>query len=160
MEGERSHYCWIIEMSRLIHNKTKNRCKQFYCKLCLTRFRLETALKTHQEVCDGVNGRPTRINMPKKGENTFKFENHQTQMKAPFIIYADFESIIERLVGGEKTAYTEKTARHVASGFAYTVVRTDGESRSKKYRQGADGNTLAAEEFLKLIQAQDSRIRK
>lgn len=55
---------------------------------------------------------------------------------------------------------TEKTARHVASGFAYTVVRSDGESWSKKYRQGADGNAPAAEEFLKSVQAEEAKIRE
>ena len=149
-------------MSRLIYNKTKYRGKHYYCDLCLTRFSVESALKTNQEFCDGVNGRPTRIDMPAKGKNTLKFEKHQKQQKAPYIIYADFESIIEGLPpdARDRTARTEKTVRHVASGFVYTVVRSDGESKSAKYRQGSDGKTPAAEKFLKAIQAEDARTWK
>ena len=153
MDGEKSHHCWIKDMSRLIHNKTKHKGRHFYCTLCLLRFNNERVLKTHQELCEGVNGRPTRIDMPENGKNTLKFVNHQKQQKAPYVIYADFESIIEALPKDARypTERTEKTVRHVASGFAYTVVRSDGKSWSRKYRQGAHGETSAAEECLESI---------
>ena len=119
-DGDNSHYCWIKRMSRLILGKTKYKNKHFYCEFCLTRFSVERALKPHQEICDGVNGRPTRIDIPEKGKNTLKFENYQKQQKPPYLIYADFESIILGLSSDARgcTAMTEKTARHVASGFA------------------------------------------
>ena len=84
-------------MSRLIHNKTKHKGRQFYCDLCLSRFTNERVLKTHQDLCAGVTGRPMRIDIPETGKNTLKFENHQKQQKVPCIIYANFESIIESL---------------------------------------------------------------
>lgn len=96
-DGEKLHYCWIKHFSRLLYGKTKHKEKQFYCELCLLRFRLESALHNHQEYCDGVNGRPTRIDMPEKGKNMLKFTNRQNMQKAPYVIYADFESIIEGL---------------------------------------------------------------
>ena len=37
--------------------------------------------------------------MPKEGENTLFFENYQNQMKKAWVIYADFESINERIHG-------------------------------------------------------------
>lgn len=103
-----------------------------------------------------------RIDMPQKGENTLKFKNHQKQQKAQYVIYADFESIIEVLPQDERdrTDQTEKTSKQVASGFAYTVVRSDGKSWSKKYRQGADGNDPAANEFLKSILREEETIRE
>lgn len=47
-----------------------------------------------------------------------KFKNWQSRQKVPFVVYADFESIVEKLPEErrEKTEKTEKTARHVASG--------------------------------------------
>ena len=48
----------------------------------------------------------------------------------------------------------------MASGFAYTVVCSDGKSWSKKYRQGEDGNVPAAEEFLKSIVREEETIRE
>lgn len=55
----------------------------------------------------------------------WKFENFQKQQKVLYIIYADFESITEGLQSDpcNRTEMTEKRARHVASGFAYMVVR-------------------------------------
>ena len=121
-------------------------------------------LKNHQDncTCNGVNGRPTRIDMPEKGKNILKFENCQNQQKAPYVIYAYFESIIENLPDNptNRTAKMAKISKHVACGIAYMVVRSDGKSWSKKYRQGKDGNAPVAEEFLKAVQAEEVAIRK
>ena len=77
-----------------------------------------------------VNGRPTRIEMPKEGENILSFQNFKKQMKMPFIIYADFEAIIRKILGCERermqTSYTEKTEMHEECGYSYLVVRSDG----------------------------------
>lgn len=40
MDGEKPHYCWIKNFSRLIFGKTKHDHEQFYCELCLSRFKL------------------------------------------------------------------------------------------------------------------------
>ena len=47
-----------------------------------------------------VNGKQA-IRMPKKGESVVQFKNHQRQMPAPFVIYADFEAITEKIQGCE-----------------------------------------------------------
>ena len=39
------------------------------------------------------------INMPKKGENILKYTNHHKQQPTPFVIYADFEAITEKIQG-------------------------------------------------------------
>lgn len=87
MDEENSHHCWIKNMEHL-YSKTKHTAggHQFYCDVCLTRFTNERVLNTHQELCAGVNGRPMRIDMPKKGKNTLKLENHHKQQKASYLI--------------------------------------------------------------------------
>ena len=104
MDGENSHYCWIKSIGRLLESKTKGTAggRQYYCDVCLSRFTNERVLETHQELCEGVNERPMRRDMPKKGENALKYKNHHKQQKAPYTIYADFESIIEVLPQGER----------------------------------------------------------
>ena len=37
--------------------------------------------------------------MPKKGENILKYTNHHKQQAVPFVIYADFEAITEKIQG-------------------------------------------------------------
>lgn len=77
-------------------------------------------------------------------------------MKAPFIIYADFEALIKKIPERERertmASCTEKTDKHEACGFTFTVVRCDGKSWPVvKYRQGADGQKKAVEEFLRRV---------
>ena len=35
--------------------------------------------------------------MPEEGENILAFQNHQKQMKAPYVIYADFEALVKKI---------------------------------------------------------------
>ena len=37
--------------------------------------------------------------MPEKGKNILNFQNYQNQLKVPYIIYADFESLINKIEG-------------------------------------------------------------
>ena len=45
--------------------------------MCLTRFTKAHTLAEHKKYCDGVNGRPTRIETPEKGKNKLIFQNHK-----------------------------------------------------------------------------------
>ena len=45
-----------------------------------------------------INGEQA-IRIPEKGKNTLKFQNHHKQMSVPFVIYADFEAITEKIQG-------------------------------------------------------------
>ena len=35
--------------------------------------------------------------MPKEGENILKFNNHYSQQRVPFVIYADFQAITKKV---------------------------------------------------------------
>ena len=66
--------------------------------------------------------------MPKKGENILKFENCHRQMRAPYIIYADFEAqnlLVKDDVGD--TSNTRLVAKQVPCSYWYMVVRCDCE---------------------------------
>ena len=67
--------------------------------------------------------------MPKEGENKMTFMNHHKQMKAPYVVYADFECVLRKIEGCEpapNSSYTVKTEKHEPCGFLYMVVRSDG----------------------------------
>ena len=138
--GEKQHYCWIKRGSALLFDSKINN-RTHYCMLCLTRFTTAEVLEKHQEHCNGVNGRPTRIDIPKKEKNKISFQNYHKQMKIPYVIYGDFEAIIHKMQGCERPqeikSYTEKTEQHEACGYAYKVVRYDGKVvGSRVYRAG------------------------
>ena len=59
--------------------------------------------------------------MPKKDEYV-KFKNFQRKLKSPFMIYADFESILLLENNGKQNpneSYTNKYQKHAACSYGY-----------------------------------------
>ena len=65
--------------------------KQF-CHYCLQAVSTKDILKHHIKDCFKINAKQ-RLILPKKGEH-IKFRNHKRKTSSPFIIYADFESVL------------------------------------------------------------------
>ena len=65
--------------------------------------------------------------MPKKGEYV-KFKNYKRQIKSPFIIYADFESVLVPEDNGKQNPeeyYTNKYQKHIACSYGYKLECVD-----------------------------------
>ncbi|XP_068704896.1 uncharacterized protein [Montipora foliosa] len=63
--------------------------------------------------------------MPTKDDNILKFNNAHKQIPVPFVIYADFEAITEKIHGcqpNDDKSYTEAYQRHTDCGYGYKVV--------------------------------------
>ena len=64
--------------------------------------------------------------MPEKGKNDrVKFINFYKKKKFPFVIYADFETIIKKIDDASRTN-TNKLQEHVFCGYSYVIVGCDG----------------------------------
>jgi len=100
--GEIQHYCYVKRESALLFDQTKNRNAKHFCMLCLTGFSRADLLVKHKKYCNGVNGRPTRIEMPEEGENTLSFQNYKKLMKMHYVIYSDFEALVRKIPGCER----------------------------------------------------------
>ena len=153
-----TYYCFIKRLSALLQDQTKDKHKKFFCEMCLMGLTSANVLARHAVHYNVVNGRPTKIEMPEKGKNTLRFQNHKNKMKAPFVIYADSEAIIEKIPeeAHERKACTEKAEKHVSCGFAFTAVRSDGEVFCfRKMRERG-----AAKEFLKQLLEVEEDIQK
>ena len=139
------HYCWIKHLSRLLFDQNKHKGKTYFCDRCLYGFSREDLLINHKDECYGINDRATKIQMPAPGEK-IKFKNYHKQMQVPFVIYADFESIIKtyQAAAGDKS---EIKSKHQACGFGYQIVRYDGASSNVRIYRGED----AVEQFLKFL---------
>ena len=59
---------------------------------CLQGFTQESSRDQHQVYCE--DNKSVRVEMPKQG-STIEFKDGQNQFRVPFIMYADFESILE-----------------------------------------------------------------
>ena len=92
---EKSHYVLIKNLNRFLNSK--NDKQMFYCERCLIGFTRDDLLQSHLVECRGINEQAVRIQMPTLSNRTIMFVNHKNQLKAPWVIYADFESIIRKI---------------------------------------------------------------
>ena len=89
-----NHYCWIKNFSALVSSQTTRAKKLYFCKRCLNGFRTEEKMLLHTESCEKNSS--CKVELPDEGTK-LKFENEYKSEKVPYIIYADFESLIKRM---------------------------------------------------------------
>lgn len=90
----KSHYCWISNFSALMHNLLSKRNGRLYiCNRCLHYFSSSEKLDVHTDSCMKQN--KCAILLPSEDEKFIKFENFKNQLRVPFCIYADIESILK-----------------------------------------------------------------
>ena len=138
-DDEKNHYVYIKNFNRFMYRKTRNKNKKHFCMHCLQCFSKEEILLKHKEVCIEINGEQS-IKMPEVGSK-IKFTNYNKQMKAPFVIYADFEAITEPIHGcnqSNQQSFAEAYQKHTDCGYGYKVVCCYDEKYSKpiKYYRG------------------------
>ena len=69
----------------------------FCCLNCLYSYRTKNTPESHKSVCE--NKVLCNENMPFEDTKILEFNQYQKSDKAPFIIYADIECIIEKIDG-------------------------------------------------------------
>ena len=123
-EKENKHYVLIKDFNRFMYNQTKHEHRKHFCMHCLQCFSSDRVLSNHKENCIQVNGTQA-IKMPNKDNNILKFNNFHKQQPVPFVIYADFEAITEKIHGCQQKgneSYTEAYQIHTDCGYGYKVV--------------------------------------
>ena len=113
------HYTAIKSLSRLLSSKNSNtKHKQHFCMNCLQGFMQELSRDQHQAYCE--DNKSVRVEMLKQG-STVEFKDEQNQFKVPFIMYTDFESILEWMgpveLGSPNQPYTNEVNQHTLSGW-------------------------------------------
>ena len=81
-----------------MYNKSKHEHKKHFCMYCLQCFSSKEILTKHTNNCIIINGEQA-VKLPEKGNNILKYENFRKQQPAPFVIYADFEALTEKVHG-------------------------------------------------------------
>ena len=96
-ENNRKHYVAIKSLSRLLSNQnSKHNGKEYCCTNCLQGFSEEHSREEHIGCCK--DNESVRIEMPHK-RPIVEYSDRQFQFKVSFIMYADFESILEPISG-------------------------------------------------------------
>ena len=122
-KGENKHYVLMKDFNKFMYNQTKHKERKHFCMHCLQGFSREDVLTEHIPNCIAINGEQA-IKMPEEGDEVF-FKNHHKQLPTPFVIYADFEAITEKVDScqpSDKKSYTEANQKHTDCGYGYKVV--------------------------------------
>ena len=92
-DSNRKNYVAIKSLGRLLSSQySKHKESQHFCANCLQGFATEISRNKHYVYCK--SNEAVRIEMPVK-KPTVEYSYGQYQFKVPFMMYADFESILE-----------------------------------------------------------------
>ena len=148
--GEIQHYSTIKDFSRLINGQLSSDHDTMYCcKKCLHAYSTPELLVKHPKDCCHVQN----TKFPK--DLRCRFTNIQKQLVAPFVVYADFESVLKPISDidttqgvtlGEESS-TTAFQEHIPCSFAYKIASSvDPDfSRPLVMYRGED----AAEKFVR-----------
>ena len=120
---ENSHYVLIKDFNRFMHSFTKYVGRKYFCLHCLHCCSFARVLEMHKQDCLAINGTQA-IKMPVAGSKIY-FKNHKKMLPAPFVIYADFEAITEKIDGCQPSdgqSYTTTYQSHKACSYGYKLV--------------------------------------
>ena len=134
-DGNNSHYCLVKNISALLYSQiNKHKEKRHFCLNCFNGFNTPESLNKHKEYC--YNNECVKINMPPTG-SFLEFKNFVHSEKAPFAIYADFESLIKPLDVCDpdpNKSYTKKYQKHEPVSFCYYIKSFDESVYTSKLR--------------------------
>jgi hypothetical protein len=158
------HYTGIRSISKLL-GKSNCHAKQL-CYFCMQRFNTTETLMKHVDDCK--QHKYQKILLPKSNEEgeppKVSFKNFRNQLKAGFVVYADFESILSKRARKRlfKKTNTLIQTSHLPCGFSYAVVNDNGKLIRKKVYRGSDCVDLFLTEIQKisnLVMLKYSRIK-
>ncbi|XP_072394634.1 uncharacterized protein [Diabrotica undecimpunctata] len=151
------HYCHITNLSRLISRQVnKRKTKLFLCNRCLNYFSTEGKLSEHEKMCANINN--CKMSFPKYESVSFK--NYTYKQTTPFVIYADFECMLEKVTDHQASISTKKYQKHIPYSAGYYVKCSYDEKLSfyKSYR-GIDCMDWFASEIPNLAQSIYSKMK-
>ena len=98
-KGKNMHYSLLKTLTVLLYDQNRHNETKHFCEPCLHGYSRKALLERHKAECKGLLKSPTRTKMLEEGENEMSFTNYHKQMKAPYVIYANFECVLEKISG-------------------------------------------------------------
>ena len=139
-DGEKWHYLAVKSLSAFLRLKIGNNHGDLYCLNCFRAYTTENKLESHKKVCE--NHDYCCIEMPNEDNKILKYNHGEKSMKAPFIIYADLEPLLEKMNtchdSLEKLS-TTKINKYRPSGYSLFTYCSFDETKNKiGYYRGED----------------------
>lgn len=124
------HYCTIKSLPRLLSVQIdRTECKKYICERCLSYFHSETLFAAHENECKNMN--PCRLSPPNNNNKLLRFTDDRYQILAPFVIYANVESLSSPTATPPDTNMSTHNRKHVVSSIGfYLKSRFDNVIRS------------------------------
>ena len=98
-EDENSHYCLIKDLNRVLGFTKRGKRKHYFChfcRRCLHGFTREDLLADHEPYCKQFDFQ--KVEFPIEGKNNIlKFENFHKKLRVAFVIYCDFETLVQKM---------------------------------------------------------------
>ena len=130
-DGEKWHYRAVKNFSALFCKITTKHDGEFYCLKCFHSFSTLNKLKEHKNA--SKNHDYHYIEMPKE-KSILKYNHGEKSMKIPFIIYANMESLLEKIDtchdNPEKSS-TTKISKHTASCYSLFMHSSFDDTKNK-----------------------------
>ena len=153
---EKTHYTLVKNKSALITSQKNNhKGKRHVCLNCFNSFNILESLNKHKEYC--YKNKCVKTNMPP--QNTYlRFNKFLHSEKAPFAVYADFESLIKPLDNCDpdpNKSYTKKYQKHEPISFSYYILCSiDGVYKPvlRKYTKTKPEDADAMDIFIKWLE--------
>ena len=142
-----SHWCFTKNLNRLLHRTNGGSHAYHFCRYCLQGFTSSKVLRRHLEYCSIHGAQHTTL--PVKGkDDILKFSDYAKQLPVPFVIYADFESIEEKV--NDCHTSTTDTAKCTPCGYGYKVVCVDPKySKPTTVYRGRDVSKRFIEDLMR-----------
>ena len=94
-DGTKWHYLAVKSLSALLEAVTSNYNGDFYCLNCFHSYSTKEKLKKHEKVCNDHDY--CYVEMPNDNNKILKYNHGEKSMRAPFVIYADLECLLEKM---------------------------------------------------------------
>ena len=113
--------------------KTSNHNGDFYYLKCFHSYSTKEKLKKHEKLCNDHDY--CYVEMPSDNNKILKYNHGEKSMRAPFVIYADLECLLEKMhscQNNPEKSYTDKKIKHTSSGYSLFTNCSFDETKNKR----------------------------
>ena len=136
--GEKWHYAAVTRLSGLLRGVTGNNNGDFYCLNCFHANRTKNKLEIHKKICE--NHDYCHVEMPNEDNKIIKYNQGETYIRSPFIIYADLECLLQNIstcYNNLEESSTTEINKHTPSGYSlFTHCSFDKTKNKLDYCRG------------------------
>ena len=156
------HFVWIKNLSRLVSGQVSaHHGRIFICDCCFAYFHNQDKLKRHEKHCRKINKCVVTLPSPNpklevdNSYNIMKFKNYNNKQEVPFVIYADFESVLKKIDNDHR-----KMHEHLPCAVGYYFICSYDDTKSY-YRDhvGEDSPAWFVQELRNLAEEVDEILK-